>query len=571
MSKKVIILGGGVGGMTAAHELIERGFDVEIYERNAGIAGGKARSVPVPGTAVGGSDPLYGEHGFRFFPGFYKHLPDTMGRIPYGKKTVFDNLVPTDTIMIARYDNNAIVTNANFPDSLADIKVLLNNIFKGVDSGLTSEEINFFALRMWQLMTSCYDRRLNEYERIGWWEYCEADRFSDAYRSLLVEGLTRTLVAAKADIASTRTGGDIFLQLMFNMTTPGVQTDRVLNGPTNLVWIEPWLDYLKSKGVNYNFNSSVQSLETDGTSITGVTVSVNGKTKSVTGDYYVLAVPVEVAATLMSDAIIKIDPTLEALETLAGYVSWMNGIQFYLNEDVQINKGHVIYSDSEWAITSISQLQFWDNYNIENCYNGKVKHIISVDVSDWDTPGMNGKKANECSSREEVKNEVWAQLKKSLNVEGKTVLRDDMIETWYLDRDIEMIPNQSTMNREPLLVNHVNSWTFRPAAHTGVPNLFLASDYVKTYTDLATMECANEAARRAVNSIIDVSDTKAPLCKLWNLHEPDVLVPFRGHDKSRYENGLPWRDEFSETAKEISKIKGEIKNLEDKVFSKKKE
>ena len=43
--KKVIILGGGVAGMSAAHELIERGFEVEVYERNPSYMGGKARSI----------------------------------------------------------------------------------------------------------------------------------------------------------------------------------------------------------------------------------------------------------------------------------------------------------------------------------------------------------------------------------------------------------------------------------------------------------------------------------------------------------------------------------------------
>src|SRR5437764_15442772 len=32
---KVIILGGGVAGMTPAHDLSERGFSVEIYEHHA--------------------------------------------------------------------------------------------------------------------------------------------------------------------------------------------------------------------------------------------------------------------------------------------------------------------------------------------------------------------------------------------------------------------------------------------------------------------------------------------------------------------------------------------------------
>ena len=83
MAPKVIILGGGIAGLSAAHELIERNFDVEVYEPLA-IPGGKARSFPVPGSGKDGRKDLPGEHGFRFFPRFYRHVIDTMSRIPYG-------------------------------------------------------------------------------------------------------------------------------------------------------------------------------------------------------------------------------------------------------------------------------------------------------------------------------------------------------------------------------------------------------------------------------------------------------------------------------------------------------
>ncbi|MET0385481.1 MAG: FAD-dependent oxidoreductase, partial [Polyangiales bacterium] len=33
MREKVIVVGGGIAGLTAAHELAERGFDVHVYER----------------------------------------------------------------------------------------------------------------------------------------------------------------------------------------------------------------------------------------------------------------------------------------------------------------------------------------------------------------------------------------------------------------------------------------------------------------------------------------------------------------------------------------------------------
>ena len=77
----VAVLGGGVGGLTAAHELADRGFDVTVLEWREAF-GGKARSMDVPGSATGGRKPLPGEHGFRFFPGFYRHIPDTMSPHP---------------------------------------------------------------------------------------------------------------------------------------------------------------------------------------------------------------------------------------------------------------------------------------------------------------------------------------------------------------------------------------------------------------------------------------------------------------------------------------------------------
>jgi hypothetical protein len=88
----------------------------------------------------------------------------------------------------------------------------------------------------------------------------------------------------------------------------------------------------------------------------------------------------------------------------------------------------------------------------------------------------------------------------------------------------------------------VDTWRLRPQAVTAIPNLFLAADYVQTFTDLATMEAANEAARRAVNGILEHSGSDAPPCRLWNLHEPELLEPWRANDRARYLQGLPWDD-----------------------------
>src|SRR5262244_952794 len=128
MSSRVVILGGGVAGMSAAHELIERGFEVVVLE-SGDIAGGKARSIPVlekgedtSGVQLpeGARGPIGhwvpGEHGFRFFPGFYKHVIDTMRRIPsFDGAKVADHLVPTTRLEFTQYDEPAFAVPVSFP------------------------------------------------------------------------------------------------------------------------------------------------------------------------------------------------------------------------------------------------------------------------------------------------------------------------------------------------------------------------------------------------------------------------------------------------------------------------
>ena len=95
--------------------------------------------------------------------------------------------------------------------------------------------------------------------------------------------------------------------------------------------------------------------------------------------------------------------------------------------------------------------------------------------------------------------------------------------TAFLDPDI-VYPNPTAAeNLEPLLVNTAGSWDNRPEATTAIENLFLASDYVRTHTDLATMEGANEAARRAVNGILEQGGLHpAPLRRVAALRAGDL-------------------------------------------------
>src|SRR5204863_8764319 len=147
----------------------------------------------------------------------------------------------------------------------------------------------------------------------------------------------------------------------------------------------------------------------------------------------------------------------------------------------------------------------------------------------------NGKTAKECTS-EEIKTEVWEQLKRSLNYGDTVILRDEQLLRFSLDPDIRIRQGLegTTANEEPLLVNLVDTWRLRPEAVTRIPNLFLASDYVRTNTDLATMEAANEAARRAVNGILKATTSQHATCRLWRMYLPLFFFPYRFVDSVRY-------------------------------------
>jgi uncharacterized protein with NAD-binding domain and iron-sulfur cluster len=537
--KKVIVLGGGVAGLSAAHELAERGFDVTVYETRP-IPGGKARSMPFPGSGVGGRRDLPGEHGFRFFPGFYRHLPDTMKRIPYKGRPggVFANLERATRVQIARDGGAEIVSPAHFPASFRDLDLAFASLFAyATDLGIAAAEQLHFADRLLLLLTSCDKRRFAEYENQSWWEFAGAAGRSPGYQKFLADGLTRSLVAAKAREMSARTGGYILLQLLFDLAQPGGQADRVLNGPTNDVWIDPWLEYLRGLGVDYRTEHQVQAIDCRHGRVTGVTVVAGGRTLDEAADFYVAALPVEVMRLLAGDELKEAEPRLARLHRLR--TRWMNGIMYYLDRDVPLIRGHTIYIDSPWALTSISQAQFWGEFDLERMGDGRVEGILSVDVSDWERPGTLHKKQAMFCSKEEVSEEVWGQLEAGLNDAGIDVLEDANVLAWFLDPSIVFPNPNEAANLEPLLINTAGSWSDRPDAVTRVDNLFLASDYVRTHTDLATMEGANEAARRAVNGILAAAGSDAPRCAVWPLREPAIFAPAKAIDRIRFELGRP--------------------------------
>lgn len=535
----VVVLGGGVAGMSAAHELRARGLPVTVLEKRS-IPGGKARSIPVPQSAQGNRRDLPGEHGFRFFPGFYRHLPDTMKRIPYGSNPggVFDNLVAAPATTMSRAGQADITLPLVKLDLTIDSAMplfngLMTNLF-----GLTPDEAGYFSGQMARFLTSCDQRRYEVYEQQDWWKFVDADRFSENYRRMLAVGVTRNTVAARAEEASARTIGLVIARFLNQLGSGGDTLDRLLNGPTNDVWIQPWLDHLRASGVDYRMDTTITGLRVADGRVEGAVIDRGNGPEQIAADEFILALPVERAREVIPAGVAAAAPELRGLASLK--TEWMNGIQYYLNEPAPLVAGHVNYLDSPWALTSVSQQQFWPDFPLASGFgDGSIQDILSVDISNWTTKGTRyGKAAIECTA-DEIAEEVWHQIKAHLDDVGGEVLPDRIRSSWFLDPSITFPTPGQAANDEPLLVNTAGSWTNRPEATTSIANLFLASDYVRTSTDLATMEAANEAARRAVNAILEKHRIGEQRCEIFEIEEPPYLKELRALDAERFASGQP--------------------------------
>lgn len=537
-SPSVSIFGGGVAGLSVAQELCERGFRVTVYEKQHW--GGKVRGMPVPGSGTEGRKDLPGQHGFHFFPGFYRNLPDLMSRIPsLGGKTVKQHIVWGDDELLARVPGlgRETIIPAHFSPTLKWVIDSWRAILR-LQDGIPLDQFVFFITRALAYAMTCRERRVTELDEVSWWDYVQADQMSPEYQRLIANLPTSLLIAVPADVASSRTLGDAMIQMLADGIRPGQTIDRLLDGPEEDLWVQPWVAHLAKLGAELHMPAQLDSFEFDGRRIIGATVTEGGVQRRVVSDYYVCALPLDVAQKKITPAIKRAAPSLARIDELK--TGWMNGVQLFLRRQVPLVRGHVGYEDAPWALTSVSQGQFWPDFDWSHYGDGTVREVFSLIISDWDTPGTFVKKPAKICSKEEIYEEVLGQVNAHIAKLGDHIAPAD-VATWFIDPDI-VFPRGEPMhhdNQEKLYITTCGAWSARADACTEIPNFFLAGEWLHNYMDFASAEGTNETSRRAVNGILDAARSKSQRCKVYPQHEPLLFAPMRLFDTLLYKLNLP--------------------------------
>lgn len=230
---------------------------------------------------------LPGEHGYRFFPSFYRHLDDTMGRIPlYANglptgRTVRDNLQPTvfQGIGLSKDDRAAMgdvgddadpVREACKPPASASTIELARRRPQSFEAlrectdrfvkrlGGTPQDSLLLLAKLTRFITASPERRRAKYEQLTWAKFLDADRLSKQMQ-FQIRSAAQALLAFSAAEADARTYGNIAIQMLLDELRDGTRVDRTLNGPTSDAWLEPWREHLERQGVRF-FRGALKSL-----------------------------------------------------------------------------------------------------------------------------------------------------------------------------------------------------------------------------------------------------------------------------------------------------------------------
>jgi hypothetical protein len=490
-----------------------------------------------------------GEHGFRFFPSFYRHLFDTMARTP-----TFDGTPPVETrTMVLENVKPTYSTGIYFEDGenfelprrqITSLQSMYDLFVESMSAmGFTGTDIARFSTALFKYMTSS-PRRRDDYERMSWWDFIQGERYSPRFRRYL-DSSPQFLVAMRGRVSDARTIGNIVVQLLKDNVVGTDRPDGTLSGPTTTAWFDHWRRHLRRHGVDFQIGQLVDFVPS-GNDVYPV-VEQDGEQQTVVTAYVVVAVPVHVAHALMAnrselrggdyDRIRAFDVGDPTRPVPGGAVEHMTGIQYYFDSDMKFIAGHTHFPDSAWGLTAIFQPQFWTRPR--GWWSG-YRGILSVCIADLHTPSPVTRKTAWDSTPDEIAEEVWRQIKATLK--HAPAVPEPFL--YHLDENLSDASG-ARENKTPLVINRVGEFHKRPGRpgryemHNG--RIVFAGTYMQTYTRLTTMEAANESGRHATNAILQAEGFLGDECMVTNpeLHEFQDLRWLLQLDDRLQKAGLP--------------------------------
>jgi hypothetical protein len=488
--------------------LVESGIAADLVVLAEGGTNGRPEAVIALEDYV-----LPGEHGFRFFPSYYRHLGDTMGRIPVydheGRQTgrrVFDNLKATPEQLTLKSGRRPTEAPNGSSTPLQTLRLAVQTL---VGQDYDPRDFLQMGLRVSRYLATCPDRR-TPLENMSWWNYlcgfspktrCYLYRYSNAFTRDSTES-GRVLAAFDWRYGDARTNGSTWMQLFEPLPDGAGRFNGTLDAPTTEAWFVHWRRYLADRGVRF-VSGALERLEVatvDGKDVVIPWVRQAGRPapepwigRTRRPHYVVVATDAPTAEAVSAPL-----PRVGVPAGLVGFTTrydgrprdpytqpglgsndrfqTLSGVQYFFDQNFAIGNGHAYSLDAPWALSTLSMQRAWSK--IPFAKRDGFAGLLSVDIGDFTKPAGPTRTSAWDSTRERIGEQVWIQLSNDLRTAplGPGPLRLPRPTWFHLDDNIEFGDRDGkkgvvVRNGTPYLVPIVADWERRPGPAPFDPNV----------------------------------------------------------------------------------------------------
>jgi carotenoid phi-ring synthase / carotenoid chi-ring synthase len=450
-SKKVAVIGAGIAGMSAATLLAERGFEVDIYERD-NFLGGKVGSWP---HTFSDSYSTNVEHGFHAFFRQYYNLRRILGKVGADR-----NLIPIDDYYILTQDYG----NFSFK-KISSVPIL--NLLSMLKTKIFTIKDIVFRLKINQMMALLeYNREKTfaAFDSITFEEYARAANLPDKMR-LMFTTFSRAFFAEPHLISMAELIKSFHFYFLSN--DHGLIYD-VLDDDFEISLWQPLAKYLENFKVNIYTNSPVDKIS-----------KKNDVFHLKDNEYQYVVMGTDIPGTqniIANSAALK-----KSHKDFADQISKQKISQKYAVLRIWIDKNtdrqlpFFIFTDALEILDSVT-----------------IYHQMEKSSAKW--VEKNGGGIFELHSY--ALPEGW---------DDRDAIRDQFLkefEIYFPELSGYKIKYEYLQVREDFTAFHTNLYANRPEPVTAIPGLYLCGDWIKLPVPAMLMEAAATSAIIAVNDIL---------------------------------------------------------------------
>jgi cytochrome b involved in lipid metabolism len=574
--KSVSIFGAGISGLTIAHELSEKGFEVFVYEKDENI-GGMAKSKR-------NKNNLPTEHSWRGYASFYHNTFNILKRIPIKsicetftnekfydidevqKHTKEDDLwtyykgnVYDLTNWVKKHPGGRIILNCggkNLEDTWNKFNVSWHNgdkyIMKRLETykigklkesysennytvydNLIQDKLKFVFLKndriiqlsliskiriFFLVLESIFsDKRKEVWKNILLKDYIKNNFDNDTYE-YIINGAVGPGIGLDLNTAS--------LYQFYYFASLDLSNWKNMNKPTSEAWFDIWKEYLQSRNVKF-IRGELKKIKYDNNHIINCELTDN---TIISTDEYCFAInPNDACDIFEKSSMTELYTTFENLKTVNNQISFFITLKKKVIFPEDMNS--IVLVDSDFNITMYSQDNLWCNSVLQ-------KESYKSLWSGTCCQSSSGIQLNIDEFKKQILKQIF-DCKSFLSILEK---KNNYLLTIDDIQDIELYDEWKYKDGRlqadnKKWVNNMYNDNFKPDSKTIYDNFYISGGHTNTSFPIWSMESSTESGKIVSNLIL--SKYNKELAFVYK-HNDNVILNFLGKaDNTLYMLGLP--------------------------------